>query len=95
MTHAICSIAGHLIGEPRLSISKAEALASARKLVRTFGSAPDPRRHARTLLGLLTKAHGWSAGQVEQMQALDAWLDSHPPIGELRPRCDQALAKLS
>lgn len=78
-----------------MSIGKAEALASARKLVRTFGSAPDPRRHARTVLGLLTKVHGWTADQAQHVRELEAWLDSHPPIGQLRGYCDQLLAKLT
>ena len=78
-----------------MSIGKAEALASARKLVRTFGSAPDPRRHARTFLGLLTKVEGWSTEQVKHVGDLEAWLDSQPPIGELRAHCDELLARLS
>ena len=78
-----------------MSIGKAEALASARKLVRTFSSAPDPRRHARTVVSLLKKADEWSAAQFEMVRDLDAWLADHPPIGQLRDRRAQVLAKLS
>jgi hypothetical protein len=46
------------------------------------------------VLGLLTKVHGWSAAEAQEVRDLEAWLDGHPTIGELRGRCDQVLAKL-
>jgi hypothetical protein len=75
-------------------VSRGEALASARKLVRTFASAPDPRRQARSIHSELTHWDGWAGPEREQIDALGAWLADDPNLTELRPRCEQLLARL-
>lgn len=77
-----------------MSVDRVEALATARKLLRTFDSAPEPRRQARSIYGELSRSDGWSERQHDEIEAFGAWLLGRPPILELRPRCEQLLAKL-
>lgn len=75
-------------------VSRFEDLASARKLVRTFATAPNPRRQARSIHSELAHWDGWTGPEREQIDALGAWLADDPNLAELRPRCEQILAKL-
>jgi hypothetical protein len=75
-------------------ISRGEALASAKKLVRTFASAPDPRRQARSIHSELAHWDGWTGPEREQIDTLGAWLADDPSLAELRPRCERLLANL-
>lgn len=63
-----------------------QALADARKLVRTFQSAPDPRRRAQEVLSVLKRSEGWSPAAAREIVAVDAWLRSQPSVLELAPR---------
>jgi hypothetical protein len=78
-----------------MSISRGEVLASARRLLRTFASAPDPKRQARSIYSELAHGTGWSAAEKARIDALGAWLQGAPALGELRPRCEQILAALA
>jgi len=77
-----------------MSFTRGEALAAARKLLRTFASAPEPRRQARAIHSELAHAAGWSAAEKAQIDALGAWLQTHPSVSELRSRCEGVLAKV-
>lgn len=75
-------------------MSQTEALAAAKKLVRTFASAPDPRRQARAVYSELARL-SWSRRRQDEVDALGAWLLELPPVADLRQRCEQVLARLS
>lgn len=75
-------------------MSREEALYSARKLLRGFAAAPDPRQHAQRLYGDLSRAVGWSAREEAEISALGAWLQTRPAHVALKPRCAAVLAQL-
>jgi hypothetical protein len=75
-------------------ISRGEVLAAAKKLLRTFDSAPEPRRQARSIHSELAHGDGWSLSERAAIDALGLWLQEQPPISELRPRCKRVLAAL-
>ena len=77
-----------------MSVSRDSALAASRKLLRTFASAPDSRRHARMIYSELAGAEGWTATEQKEVDALGAWLQGLPSIGDLKPRCAAVVAKL-
>jgi hypothetical protein len=77
-----------------LSFSRSHVLAAARKLLRTFASAPDPRRQAQSIYSELAHADSWTQREGEVIAALGAWLQSLPRVDELRPRCEQVLTTL-
>ncbi|MBI1198951.1 MAG: hypothetical protein GC203_13905 [Phenylobacterium sp.] len=77
-----------------MSASRNEALSAARKLLRTFGSAPEPRRQARAIYAELTHAAGWTEGERRAIDAFGAWLLAQPSTLELKPRCADLLATL-
>jgi hypothetical protein len=77
-----------------MTVSRGEALAAARKLLRTFGSAPEPRQRARAIHSELGHAEGLTPSERGEIEALGAWLLERPPISELKPRCERLLAKL-
>jgi hypothetical protein len=74
--------------------SRSGALDAARKLLRGFASAPDPRRHAQALYSELTHAEGWSAAEEQAILSLGAWLQARPNLGDLKLRCEKTLAEL-
>ncbi|WP_421937285.1 hypothetical protein [Phenylobacterium sp.] len=78
-----------------MSGSCQQALADARKLVRTFGSAPDGRRRAQAVLSELKHAEGWSAPALREIGAVEAWLRETPALSALEPRLRALLATLS
>ncbi|WP_421937306.1 hypothetical protein [Phenylobacterium sp.] len=71
-----------------------QALANARRLVRTFGSAPEPRRRAQAVLSQLTRAEGWSAHQRASIEGFRDWLRGEPAVSALEPRCRGLLSAL-
>jgi hypothetical protein len=77
-----------------MSVSGEAALAAARRLLRTFASAPDPRRQARMIHSELASAEGWTKAEQKEVDALGAWLQGLPSIGDLKPGCAQVLSNL-
>ena len=77
-----------------MSVSGEAALAAARRLLRTFSSAPDPRRQARMIYSELAGAEGWAKAEQKEVDALGAWLQGLPSIADLKPRCADVLTKL-
>lgn len=73
--------------------SPKEAITSARRLIRTFASAPDPRQ-ARAIHSALSAAEGWSMQERQAIDQLGAWLSDRPDVAALRIRCDQVLGVL-
>lgn len=71
-----------------------EALAQARKLFRTFQSAPNPRRRAQDVLSELSRAEGWGPRARREIAEAETWLQSLPSELELRSRLKALLAKL-
>ncbi len=74
--------------------TRVEGLTTARRLLRGYASAPDPRRQIQQLYGALVHAEGWSASSEALILAFGAWLQGHPALGELKPRAEALLAKL-
>jgi hypothetical protein len=72
-----------------------EALAEARKLVRTFGSAPDARRRAQAIMSELKRADGWTAAARQEIDATDAWIRAGVSASALEPRLRALLARLA
>lgn len=68
---------------------------TARRLLRGYASAPDPRRHVQQIYSALVHAEGWASGQEALILAFGAWLQEHPSLGELKPRCEALLGKLA
>jgi hypothetical protein len=73
---------------------RAEALAAARKLIRTLDSAPDPLRQARAAIAGLLRSGPWSPAAERQILDLAAWLAARPPPTALRARCQAVLKAL-
>jgi len=74
--------------------TRAEALVTARRLLRGYASAPDPRRQIQQLYSALVHGEGWAANHEAQILAFGTWLQTHPSLGELKPRCEALLTKL-
>jgi broad specificity phosphatase PhoE len=75
--------------------SRQQALVVARQLVRTFGSAPDPRRRAQAVMSELRRADDWSAAGLQGLEVADAWLRTLPPVTALQPRLRELLIHLT
>lgn len=78
-----------------MPVSRSEALAAARKLLRMFGSAPDPRRRAREFYSELAQAEGWTAHEQSAIEGFGAWVLGAPPTAELRLRAEHLFAALA
>lgn len=74
--------------------TRAEALVTARRLLRGYAGAPDPRRQVQQLHSALAHGKDWSSAHEAEILAFGAWLQGHPNLGELKPRCEALLAKL-
>ena len=74
---------------------RGEALVAARKLLRTFASAPEPRAQANRIFSELAHAEGWTKAQEAEIARFGAWLTDRPPLAELKARSEQVLARLS
>ncbi|HEY2660668.1 MAG TPA: hypothetical protein VGI79_13165 [Caulobacteraceae bacterium] len=77
-----------------MSLSRGEALTAAKKLLRTFDSAPDPQGRARQIYSELCRAEGMTNGEHNAVEAFGAWLDERPRPSELKPRCQGLLLRL-
>jgi hypothetical protein len=77
-----------------MSGSRQQALVDARKLVRTFGSAPEPRRRAQEVLSILKREDGWPPAARAEIDATEAWLRTSPPVSVLEARFRVLLGKL-
>ncbi|HEX7944828.1 MAG TPA: MBL fold metallo-hydrolase [Phenylobacterium sp.] len=73
-------------------MTRNEAWHAARKLVREFAGAPESRKHAQRICSELVHASEWS--QEAEIQVFSLWLQSHPPLDDLRARCTASLAKI-
>lgn len=74
--------------------TRAEALVTARRLLRGYASAPDPRRQVQQIYGALVHGEGWGARQEADILAFGVWLQAHPSLGELKPRAEALLSKI-
>jgi hypothetical protein len=81
--------------EPGPPGSRQQALAEARKLVRTLASAPDPKRRAQAVLSELRHSGGWSPEARSAIEAADAWLRERPAVEAIGPRLRALLARLA
>ena len=72
-----------------------DAAAAARKLLRTFASAPEPRKRAREIYLELAGALDWSETERDEIQAFGDWLQSHPATEQLRFGCEKLIASLT
>ncbi|AAK24648.1 hypothetical protein CC_2682 [Caulobacter vibrioides CB15] len=81
-------------GESMFRMNRAEALGAARRLMRGFAGAPDPRRHAQQFHSVLVHAEGWSKPQQDLIVALGIWLAERPHVNDLKRRCEETLARL-
>ena len=77
-----------------MSGTRQQALVDARKLVRTFASAPDSRRRAQAVISELKRADGWSVSARNAIAAADDWLATGPPMSGLEPRLRDLLTRL-
>ena len=77
-----------------MTVSRGEALAAAKKLLRTFNSAPEPQRQARLIYSQLSHADGLTARERDQIEKFGAWLQERPRLSDLKPSCERLLAKL-
>lgn len=78
-----------------MSGSRQQALADARKLVRSFGSAPDARQRAQAVISELQHADDWPPKALREIAAVEAWLRDTPASTALEPRLRSLLAALS
>lgn len=74
--------------------TRAEALAAARRLMRRYASAPDPRQQVQQFYSALIHGEGWSKAQEAEILAFGTWLQGRPSLGELKSRCDVLLSKV-
>ncbi len=77
-----------------MTVSRPEALASARKLCRTLMSAPVPHVRAQTIFAELVRAKGWPSAHQTLITAFGEWLASRPPPSALKARCEALLAAI-
>ena len=75
--------------------SRQQSLADARKLMRTFASAPDPRRRAQAVISELRHGEGWPSAAQAAIAAADAWLQTSPSLSALEPRLRDLLVRLA
>lgn len=80
--------------ESSMTISRPEALASARKLCRTLMSAPLPQVSAQTIFAELVRAKGWDPAHQDLITGFGEWLASRPPPSALKARCEALLAAI-
>ncbi|HEY0647231.1 hypothetical protein [Phenylobacterium sp.] len=77
-----------------MNFGRADALSSARKLVRMLDGPPDPLRQAQAAVALLIKEPGWAPAEERQILDLPAWLAQRPPPAAVKPRCQAVLRAL-
>jgi hypothetical protein len=74
--------------------SRAEALTTARRLMRGLSSAPDPRRQIQQIHNALAHGEDWAPEQKALILAFGTWLRDRPSLGELKPRGEALLTAL-
>lgn len=77
-----------------MSEDRRQALADARKLLRSFASAPDMRRRAAAVFSELRRAEDWSRAKAQAIADVDSWLRDTPSVVALEPRLRALLARL-
>jgi hypothetical protein len=91
----VASVYDVIRGPPAVfKTSRAEALTMARRLMRGFSSAPDPRRQIQQIHSALVHGQDWPPEQKASILAFGTWLGDRPSLGELKPRCEALLAGL-
>ena len=70
------------------------ALATARRLMRGFKSAPDPIRQARTIHQTLSQVRGLSPAQHALVQTLGRLLDARPNVPAIEAACRRLMGTL-
>jgi hypothetical protein len=75
--------------------TRVEGLTTARRLLRGYASAPDPRRQVQQMYSALVHAEGWAPAQEALILSFGVWLQEHPSLGELKARTEALLAKLA
>ncbi len=73
--------------------SRTECLAKARKLLRTFASAPDPHRRAHEIFHELARIRGLAQVERAEIVTLGDWLAEKPSSSQLKARCEAAMAR--
>ncbi len=74
--------------------ARAEALTTARKLVRTLDAAPNPLQQAQAAVAVLLRATGWPGGHERKILELADWLAQRPPPATLKARFRSLLETL-
>ena len=77
-----------------MDAGRMEALATARKLVRTLDSAPNPQQQAQAAVAALLRAGGWSPATRRRIVELAHWLSKRPPPVALKGQCQAVLKTL-
>lgn len=77
-----------------MGLSRSEALAQARKLVRTLGAAPNPQQQAEAAVSGLMRSGPWPPAAEREIRDLAAWLATRPPPTAIKPRCQAILRTL-
>lgn len=73
---------------------RSNSLATARRLMRGFKSAPDPVRQARTIHQTLSRVPGLSPAQYVKVEALGRLLDARPKVSAVEAACRQLIDAL-
>jgi len=76
-------------------MTRDEALLAVRKLLRTFASAPDPRRRAQEIAQALSRCPAFTSAERGQILAFNQWLADKPSTSQLKPRCEDLLGRLA
>lgn len=77
-----------------MDTTTAEALTTARRLIRTLDSAPDALKQAQSAVAALQRATGWTAQQAQEILEMSEWLATRPAPAALKLRCQQVLKRL-
>lgn len=77
-----------------MDLEKTEALTSARKLIRTLDSAPNPLAQAQTAAATLLRSGPWPPEAERKILDLAQWLATRPPPSALKARCKAILKAL-
>jgi len=77
-----------------MDFGQADALSSARKLVRMLDGAPNPLRQAQAAVALLMRESGWTPAEKQQILDLAAWLAQRPQPATVKARCQAVLRSL-
>ena len=78
-----------------MDATRLEALTTARRLIRTLESAPNPLQQAQTAVTTLVRARGWRPDEEHAILEVATWLAQRPPLEALKPRCQRLLRRLA